>query len=173
MPLFYIPKPRRFQYEPRFYDPDKERWEAMKARHALQNDDGQTMDDSVTTGPETADKELEYFQERVRRFDELSTHQRSRLTWRDMFRKREMPEFHYTPRFIESGELRKEETDAEERLEEARRRAIRIKRRFDVSRTLQRKQQAVWVKVALVLVAFYLVYRFYGPITQFLLRLFF
>jgi len=175
MPMFYIPKPRRFHYEPRFYDPEKERWEALKMQHALRNEatpDVAVGDDGVQQT--TDDKELEYFEQRVRSFDELSTYKKSKLTWRDMFRKREMPQFKYTPRFADSPTpTAKSDTNAEERLEEARQRSIRIKRRFDVSRTLQRKQQTVWVKVALVLMVFYLVYRFYGPITRFLYNIVF
>ena len=35
MPMFYTPKPRQFRYQPRFYDPEKEKWEALKAKYAL------------------------------------------------------------------------------------------------------------------------------------------
>ena len=34
MPMFYTPKPRQFKYRPRFYDPEKERWEALKQKYA-------------------------------------------------------------------------------------------------------------------------------------------
>lgn len=161
MPMFYIPKPRRFRYEPRFYDPDKERWEALKAAHALSTDNPAGV----------SDEELEYFQEKVRRMDESPA--KSKITWKDAFRKREMPQFHYTPRFSADAAAPSTATDTAERLEEARQRTLRIKRRFDVNRDLQRKQQGVWIKVALVLMVFYLVYRFYGPLTQFIYNIFF
>ena len=165
MPLFYIPKPRRFNYQPRFYDPQKERWEALKAKYAFDKENPKGA----------SDEEMEYFEGRVRTFDELSNHKSSHLTWRDLFRRREMPEFHYTPRFnTDSQRLVGEPPDtATERVEEAMERHIRIKRRFDVNRTLQRKQQNVLVKVALVLMVFYLVYRFYTPLTKFIYNIFF
>ena len=34
MPMFYIPKPRQFKYQPRFYDPKKERWEELKRKYS-------------------------------------------------------------------------------------------------------------------------------------------
>ena len=37
MSLFYAPKPRRFEYRPRFYDERKERLEQMKARAKAEN----------------------------------------------------------------------------------------------------------------------------------------
>lgn len=163
MPMFYLPKPRRFHYEPRFYDPKKERWNEVKAKYALDKENPEGV----------SDEELEYFEAKVRRMD--VSPKRSKLTWKDAFRKREMPQFHYTPRFASSDATASpsEATDAAERIEEARQRSIRIKRRFDVSRTLQRKQQNVWIKVTLVLMVFYLVYRFYGPITRFIYDIFF
>lgn len=164
MPLFYIPKPRRFHYEPRFYDPQKERWESLKAQHALEDEQPEGV----------SDEELEYFEAKVRRMDDLSEHKSRKLTWKDAFRKREMPQFHYTPRFATDTEATEEKpADAMERIDEARQRKIRIKRRFDAQRVLQRKQQGVWIKVALVLMVFYLVYRFYGPIVEFLMKLFY
>ena len=167
MPLFYIPKPRRFNYQPRFYDPQKERWEALKAKYA----DGQQA--SATSGLQEG--ELEYFEEKVRQLERNDKHKNRGLTWKDAFRKREMPQFHYTPRFSSGATETVEEkpTDTFERIDEARQRKIRIKRRFDLSRSFQRKQQPVWVKVALVLVVFYIVYRTYVPITQFLYKHFF
>ncbi len=164
MPMFYIPKPRRFNYEPRFYDPKKERWEALKAKYAFENENPEGVSDA----------ELEYFETKVRRMDETSPKQH-KLTWKDAFRKREMPQFHYTPRFATdaSNTANEKPADAFERIDEARQRKIRIKRRFDASRVTQRKQQTVWIKVALVLMVFYIVYRTYVPITQFLYKLFF
>lgn len=96
MPMFYTPKPRQFHYKPRFYDPEKERWEALKQKYADEHRDDRT---EGTAAADEADKDLEYFERRVREMDREERQRGSRLTWKDMFRKREMPEFRYTPRF--------------------------------------------------------------------------
>jgi acetolactate synthase regulatory subunit len=59
---------------------------------------------------------------------------RQRLTWKDMFRKREMPKFHYQPRF-QSTESAAEggEQGVGEHLAEFKKRGVKIKRRFDVT----------------------------------------
>ena len=120
------------------------------------------------------DKELAYFQEKVRQMEHKDKEKSRGLTWKDAFRKREMPEFHYTPRFQNMPDAEAKPADtAEQRLADAKERNIRIKRRFDVNRTFQRKQQSVWIKVAVVLMIFYLVYRYYGAITQYIYNLFF
>ncbi len=121
--MFYTPKPRQFKYNPRFYNPEKEKWEALKqkyaderaAREAAQSDasDGQTTD------------ELAYFQRRVR---ELDRDKNKGLTWKDLFRKREMPTFNYQPRFASS-----DTQDTGEHLNEFKKRGVNIKRRFDPS----------------------------------------
>lgn len=123
--MFYTPKPRQFKYNPRFYNPEKEKWEALKqkyaderaAREAAQFDasDGQTTD------------ELAYFQRRVR---ELDRNKNKGLTWKDLFRKREMPTFNYQPRFASS-----DTQDTGEHLNEFKKRGVNIKRRFDPSDT--------------------------------------
>lgn len=123
--MFYTPKPRQFKYNPRFYNPEKEKWEALKqkyaderaAREAAQSDapDGQTTD------------ELAYFQRRVR---ELDRDKNKGLTWKDLFRKREMPTFNYQPRFASS-----DTQDTGEHLNEFKKRGVNIKRRFDPSDT--------------------------------------
>ena len=33
--MFEVEKPRRFHYTPRFYDPEKEKWEALKKKYAF------------------------------------------------------------------------------------------------------------------------------------------
>ena len=146
MPMFYTPKPRQFRYIPRFYDPEKERWEALKQKyadeHRMKSDQcsvtsDQCADAATATAPLTTDhwplatddKDLEYFQRRVR---ELDREKSSKLTWKDLFRKREMPTFNYQPRFQQT------DTAAEstgEHLAEFKKRGIKIKRRFDVSDT--------------------------------------
>ena len=36
--MFEVAKPRRFHYEPRFYDPEKEKWEALKKKYAIEKE---------------------------------------------------------------------------------------------------------------------------------------
>ena len=55
--MFYTPKPRQFRYKPRFYDPEKERWEALKQKYADEQAAKQTLPDSSTAGD--PDSELE------------------------------------------------------------------------------------------------------------------
>ena len=179
MPLVYIPTPRQFHYEPRFYDPKKERWEELKrqkeAEQLLAEAENGGIDGKVSDIDTTGDATLEYYQRRIAELESDERRKSRKLTWKDMFRKREMPTFNYKPRFnTETQTLVGNPPDtATERVEEVKQRNIRIKRRFDVNRTLQRKQQTVWIKVALVLIVFWLVYRYYGAILQFFYNLFF
>ena len=101
--------------------------------------------DELTTDNQqlaTDDKDLEYFQRRVR---ELDRQKSSRLTWKDMFRRREMPKFNYQPRFatsdqlsVASGQYATQASDGDSQLitdhrqlpPDFRRRGIKIKRRF-------------------------------------------
>ena len=78
MPMFYTPKPRQFHYQPRFYDPEKERWEALKQKYADERALREAMEqaDELVGQPagempagDAADKDLEYFQKRVRELD--------------------------------------------------------------------------------------------------------
>lgn len=122
MPMFYTPKPRQFRYRPRFYDPEKERWEALKQKYA----DERAAADAAASG-NADDTDLEYFERRVR---ELDREHRSRLTWKDLVRKREMPQFNYQPRFAQP-----DEADTGEHLQSFKRRGMNVKRRFDPSDT--------------------------------------
>ena len=138
MPLFETPKPKQFRYKPRFYDPEKERWEALKQKYAderalkeLRDNPPQPVEAVPSDGSTVAaatDADLEYFQRRVR---DLDRQERSKLTWKDMFRKREMPQFHYTPRFATGGDTTAVSTD-EPTLAE-RRSSLKIRHRFDTS----------------------------------------
>ncbi|MBR1516983.1 MAG: hypothetical protein IJ620_02410 [Bacteroidales bacterium] len=130
MPLFHTPKPRQFHYSPRFYDPEKERWEALKDKYHLTHPD----DEDAVGGNETSsDDELRYFEEKVRRM-ERQRHQ-PRLGWKDLFRRRAMPQFHYTPRFqksdgpseTESAELDQKYSDKSTAYK------VRIRRRYDIA----------------------------------------
>lgn len=131
--MFEVPKPRRFHYEPRFYDPEKERWEALKKKHAIQ----QEMEEAAKDGTESG-SELDYFERRVRSIDREQRQQAANLSWRDLFRRREMPQFSYKPRF--NGENTTETTKSSEEVtlsEKYRqpKRQIKIRRRFDISDT--------------------------------------
>lgn len=140
--MFYTPKPRQFHYQPRFYDPEKERWEALKQKYADERALREAMEQAEELEsqqpaevPAGADNDLEYFQRRVRELDREE--KRRGLTWKDMFRKREMPKFHYQPRFqsTESAESAAEggEQGVGEHLAEFKKRGVKIKRRFDVT----------------------------------------
>ena len=142
MPMFYTPKPRRFKYEPRFYDPEKERWEALKQKYAderrleeILSNEG-AADKPELMGQAVGDADMEYFERRVREEERKATERKRGLTWKDMFRKREMPTFKYTPRFAkdgESGGMDDTRQDTGERLQNFKKRNIKIRRRFDIS----------------------------------------
>ena len=106
--MFEVEKPRRFHYEPRFYDPEKEKWEALKKKYAIEQEPGVRADIQEpvgkATGTEATDPVseptisseetgLDYFENRLRDLDRQKREASSRLTWRDLFRKREMPRF--------------------------------------------------------------------------------
>ena len=122
--MFYTPKPRQFHYTPRFYDPEKERWEALKQKYA---DEHKMESDQCSVASD--DRDLAYFQKRVRELDREEKHKG--LTWKDAFRKREMPKFNYQPRFsrLQDGE----NLGTGEHIAEFKKRGVKIKRRFDVT----------------------------------------
>jgi hypothetical protein len=124
MPMFYTPKPRQFKYRPRFYDPEKERWEALKQKYA---DEHRAAAEPAESTDNADNADLEYFQRRVR---ELDRSERGKLTWKDAFRKREMPTWNYQPRFAST-----EEEGTGEHIAHFKKRGMSIKRRFDVSDT--------------------------------------
>ena len=130
MPMFYTPKPRQFRYRPRFYDPEKERWEALKQKYADERERAAeaSAGDGQAPSTENGSADLEYFQRRVRELEREERHKG--LTWKDAFRKREMPTFNYQPRFAQT-----EEEGTGEHLNEFKKRGSKIKRRFDVSDT--------------------------------------
>lgn len=127
MPMFYTPKPRQFKYRPRFYDPEKERWEALKQKYADEHRVEPVTGSQESVAVDSDDKDLEYFERRVR---ELDRSERGKLTWKDAFRKREMPTWNYQPRFAST-----EEEGTGEHIAHFKKRGMSIKRRFDVSDT--------------------------------------
>lgn len=147
--MFEVEKPRRFHYEPRFYDPEKEKWEALKKKYAIEREreeaERKRAESAAGDGGEEAD--LDYFQQRVRSLDREQREASSHLTWRDLFRKREMPKFNYQPRFSAGASMQKEgsttatnqeqQQSADAVVEKYRQpqHRIKIKRRFDISDT--------------------------------------
>lgn len=127
--MFYTPKPRKFHYEPRFYDPEKEKWEALKAKyHILQKEEGESKADATAATAETHggnDNDLAYFESKIRSWDRPKKSQR--LTLKDLFCKREMPSFNYQPRFNADGTMRNTEEPNTENKHH-----VRIRRRFDI-----------------------------------------
>ena len=142
MPMFYTPKPRQFKYKPRFYDPEKEKWEALKQKYADEREKEELEKGIAESGDGNAD--LEYFQRRVRELDRSESH---KLTWKDAFRKREMPKFNYQPRFSAGASMQKEDSTTATNQEQQQsadavvekyrqpQHRIKIKRRFDISDT--------------------------------------
>lgn len=145
--MFEVEKPRRFHYEPRFYDPEKEKWEALKKKYAIRKEleEARLKKEEATAKGEGQEEDLEYFEQRVRTIDRQKREESSRLTWRDLFRKREMPKFNYQPRFSDttvdihnsSSEQASQDVlnNADEVVEKYRQpnHKIKIHRRFDIS----------------------------------------
>lgn len=140
--MFEVEKPRRFHYEPRFYDPEKEKWEALKKKYAIEQEKkaSEAADTDKEEGAGNAD--LDYFERKVRTMDSEKRQRQSKLTLMDLFRKREMPTFNYQPRFsgtaTDTTTEKKEDMPVDDTLTEKYRqskRQIKIKRRFDISDT--------------------------------------
>lgn len=135
MPLFYTPKPRQFHYEPRYYDPEKEKWEALKRKYATQQADSASDDNAtdVNDSPsDNSDDDLRYFEERVRSIDRQK--RQTSLSWKDLFRRREMPQFNYRPRFQNTNDS---DDHSDEELEEKysqqrTKHSVRIRRRYNI-----------------------------------------
>lgn len=139
--MFEVEKPRRFQYTPRFYDPEKEKWEALKKKYAIEQEKKETAAGS-TAADRDADDELGYFEQRVRDLDREAHARDGKLTWRDLFRKREMPRFNYRSRYsgTESADTGNgtPSGDNDESLVGKycqSKHLIKIKRRFDIADT--------------------------------------
>ena len=148
--MFEVAKPRRFHYEPRFYDPEKEKWEALKKKYAIEKEREESLKEAVAadTTPEGSESDLGYFEQRLREIDREKREKSYKLTWKDLFRKREMPTFNYQPRFsgastapgaTASTDEGKPDTAADgDAITERYRQPIhkiKIRRRFDISDT--------------------------------------
>jgi len=150
MPMFYTPKPRQFHYTPRFYDPEKEKWEALKKKYSdlLSGADrtGNSGSQQSAVSDETTDAELAYFEQRVREIENDEKRESRKLGFSDLFRRRKMPMFNYQPRF-QSGASRTGDNNSQQTTEGAdsaildkyasegtgyKSRKIKIRRRFDM-----------------------------------------
>lgn len=141
MPLFFTPKPRKFHYDPRFYDPEKEKWEALKQKYADEKQQEQSAADataqSTASSASDDDENLRYFEDKVRNMERRKKQQL--LGWKDLFRKREMPTFNYQPRFQQgvsttaNNDAPAEDDDIAEKYGTAEsKHHVRIKRRYDI-----------------------------------------
>ena len=99
-----------------FYDPEKEEWEKLKAKYRLEKglplddeklraESGERKAESTKQGVESEDKDLEYFQRKVRDIERNERQEKQKLTFADFFKKREKPQFHYVSRFDSEGNL--------------------------------------------------------------------
>ena len=86
--FFYTPKPRQFSYNPRFYDPEREKFEKLKAQYKLKN--------NYEKIPQTENEDLAYFQSKIKSFD----NKQRNTSIGNIFKKKEMPKFNYKPRFV-------------------------------------------------------------------------
>jgi len=108
MPMFYTPKPRQFHYRPRFYDPEKEEWEKLKIKYRLDNDlplDDDELRSQSQANDQNVDEDLEYFQRKVKSIERQERQNKQKIGLADMFRKREVPQFHYVSRFDSEGNI--------------------------------------------------------------------
>lgn len=137
MPMFYTPKPRQFHYTPRFYDPDKEDWEAIKKKYGYSEDTDKAAPSSEPANASSASADsaisenevLQRLERDIRDNERKEAQKRSKLGWKDLFKKREMPQFHYQPRFANNdGNVEAEQTAAHATATTKK----RISRRFDI-----------------------------------------
>jgi hypothetical protein len=145
--MFEVDKPRRFHYEPRFYDPEKEKWEALKKKYAIEQERKEAEAGNTAKNGVSSDEELQYFEQRVKDLEREERAKSSQLTWRDLFRKREMPKFNYQPRFSAGASMQKDDSTTATNQEQQQsadavvekyrqpQHRIKIKRRFDISDT--------------------------------------
>ena len=132
MPMLYTPQPRQFHYIPRTYDPELEDLERRKKIYAAQQSENEAKNEpapAAAAEKESADggADLEYFQKRVREIESRQRQRSAQLSWKDLFRRREKPQFHYTSRLGADGEAAQGQGQSYEK--PAKRR--RIGRRFD------------------------------------------
>lgn len=131
--MFETSKPRQFHYTPRFYDPEKEKWEALKKKYADEKAKADSQQNPDTS--DSNDSELAYFQNKVRQMDREERHKPEKLGFKDLYRKRKMPTFNYQPRFSGNGTATKESVETpktDKNISLRRPSSIKIQRRFDI-----------------------------------------
>ncbi len=148
--MFEVAKPRRFHNEHSVDDPEKEKGEALKKKYAIEKEREEALKEAVKADSDTegGESDLAYFEQRLRTIDREKRQQSSRLTWKDLFRKREMPTFNYHPRFsgtapastvgdpgsATDGSSQPDDTTLTEKYRQPIHK-IKIRRRFDISDT--------------------------------------
>ena len=88
--FFYTPKPRQFSYNPRFYDPEREKFEELKAQYKLNT--------NYEEIPQTGNEDLAYFQSKIKSFENKKRSTQTSIG--SILKKKEMPKFNYKPRFV-------------------------------------------------------------------------
>lgn len=88
--FFYTPKPRQFSYNPRFYDPEREKFEELKAQYKLNT--------NYEEIPQTGNEDLAYFQSKIKSFEDKKRSTQTSIG--SILKKKEMPKFNYKPRFV-------------------------------------------------------------------------
>lgn len=162
MPMFYTPKPRQFHYRPRFYDPEKEEWEKLKTKYRLDNDlplDDDELRSQSQANNQNVDEDLEYFQRKVKSIERQERQSKQKIGLADMFRKREVPQFHYVSRFDSEGNII--DTTATPTKENAVKR--RITRRFEDDNDFDRFKPVPAGKIMIytLIVTFLLIFIFF------------
>lgn len=108
----------------------------MKKKYADEHGDTVTPLSTEKADEPADNDDLAYFESRVRELDQEERRKHSGLTWRDMFRKREMPTFNYQPRFGNGVETTEKNTNKSHTATTvpltAAKRTIRIRRRFEI-----------------------------------------
>ncbi len=137
MPLFFTPSPRKFTYQPRFYDPEKEEWEARKNKYAIEHERETLSQHAAASEGDShrsangGEVDLAYFERRLRQIDSKERKKKNKLQFSDFFRKREKPTFHYEPRF--SSNATSETAAADGTTSQEYKRKHKIARRFDIA----------------------------------------
>lgn len=141
MPMFYTPKPRQFHYTPRFYNPDKEKWEELKKKYGNRQTADGSPHDKGADQTATNNDDLAYFEQKVQEIEADAKRQNRKLGVRDLFHRREMPKFNYQPRFQQYVTASEADATADEAVlekyesETVKNRKIKIRRRFDIGDT--------------------------------------
>ena len=118
----------------------------MKKKYAIEKEKEELLREAAKadSSSEDGESDLAYFEQRLRTIDREKRQQSSHLTWKDLFRKREMPKFNYQPRFsgtatpppgsATDGSSQPDDTTLTEKYRQPIHK-IKIRRRFDISDT--------------------------------------